>query len=289
LENVMSLYVGRFAPSPTGDLHAGSIACALASYLDARAHGGTWLIRIENIDPPREVAGAIGRQLRELERLGMRSDRPVLYQSGRDAAYRAAFDTLKEKGLIYACICSRSKIIQEALRLGLKKGVYPGTCRTRAGDAPPHAAWRLRVDTEEAFTDRWQGFFSQNLPQDVGDFVIKRADGLWAYQLAVVTDDAFQGVTHIVRGADLLDNTPRQIALQKALGLPTPIYLHIPIVRAADGEKLSKQNGATSVSALSPEEVLRTAWRNLGFEPFGFTDLEDFYEKAKALWAKRFL
>ncbi len=286
----MEKYVGRFAPSPTGDLHQGSLVCALASYLDARAHQGTWLIRIENIDPPREKEGAIRNQLRILDILEMHSDKPILYQSNRLDAYSEALEYLKKQGKAYGCCCTRKSIEEAQKEKGLNPHVYPGTCRN---GLKGHAvrSWRFLVPKgTTAFTDRWNGtVFSQNLEEDVGDFVLKRADGLWAYQLAVVVDDAFQGVTHIVRGADLLDNTPRQIALQEALNYTTPKYMHLPLVLAEDGLKLSKQNGATPLKENELDKALIKAWNHLGFESFPFTGFQDFYRKAISLWRKRFL
>lgn len=280
----MSNYVGRFAPSPTGELHAGSLACALATYLDARAHNGVWIIRIENIDPPREKPGAIASQLSVLDAFEMYSDREIVYQSERSDLYEASLEKLRKAGLLFGCACSRKSIEAEAARLGLNPGVYPGTCRAGCGGKPVRA-WRFRVPDETVgFDDRLAGHFEQHLTRDVGDFVLKRADGLWAYQLAVVTDDAAQGITHVVRGADLLDNTPRQIALQRALGLPTPVYMHIPLVLGSDGKKLSKQNSAVPIDMTHPEEALLAAWRHLGFEAFPFDSYGEFYKKATRRW-----
>lgn len=286
----MEKYVGRFAPSPTGDLHQGSLVCALASYLDARAHNGTWLIRIENIDPPREKAGAIQNQLRILDLLQMHSDEPILYQSNRLDAYNEALEYLKKQGKAYSCCCTRKSIEEAQKQKGLDPHVYPGTCRNGLRG---HAvrSWRFLVPKGvTTFRDRWDDSdFSQNLEEEVGDFVLKRADGLWAYQLAVVVDDAYQGVTHIVRGADLLDNTPRQIALQNALNVPTPKYMHVPLVLAEDGLKLSKQNGATPIREDDLAKALVKAWKHLGFESFSFDSFQDFYRKAIPLWRNRFL
>lgn len=286
----MEKYVGRFAPSPTGDLHQGSLVCALASYLDARAHNGTWLIRIENIDPPREKENAIKNQLRILDILEMHSDEPILYQSHRLNAYGEALEYLKKQGKAYGCCCTRKSIEEEQKKKGLDPHVYPGTCR-KGLNGHVARSWRFWVPTGVInFKDRWDGkVFSQNLETEVGDFVLKRADGLWAYQLAVVVDDAFQGITHIVRGADLLDNTPRQIALQNALNVPTPKYMHVPLVLAADGLKLSKQNGATPLREDELDKELIQAWNHLGFESFSFDGFPDFYRKAIPLWRSRFL
>lgn len=241
-------YVGRFAPSPSGPLHLGSLFAAVIGWLDARAAQGRWLLRIEDIDPPREVPGASDAIRRALERHGLHWDGPVLLQSTRDEAYRAAFEQLAGAGELYRCICSRRRLREET------DGVYPGTCRKRglAGSG----AVRVRVhDAAPSFVDRHAGPVRQDLRREVGDFIIRRRDGLWAYQLAVVVDDAAQGITDVVRGVDLLDSTPRQIHLQLLLGLATPRYLHFPVLRRAnDGSKLSKQAGAAPVDIASPEQ-----------------------------------
>jgi glutamyl-Q tRNA(Asp) synthetase len=243
-------YIGRFAPSPTGPLHAGSLVAAVASYLDARAHHGSWLVRIEDIDEGRSVPGAAEGILALLATLGMHADGEVVWQSRRKHLYQAAFDQLAANA--YPCGCNRREIADS--RLGFAPdgaALYPGTCRE--GLAPGRTTRSLRLRVPEAgadiitFTDRFAGTTSQRLASESGDFVLKRADGYWAYQLAVVVDDADQGVTDIVRGADLLDSTPRQIYLQRLLGVPTPRYLHVPVVRNAAGEKLSKQTGALAV------------------------------------------
>jgi glutamyl-Q tRNA(Asp) synthetase len=254
----MSSYVGRFAPSPTGPLHAGSLVAALASYLDARAHDGTWLIRIEDIDEGRAVAGAAETILRQLAWLGMASDGEVVWQSRRKHLYQAAYDSLAAHA--YPCGCNRREIADS--RLGVAPdgaAIYPGICRDGLAPGRSARSLRLRVPPEGrdviAFTDRLAGTVSQRLASESGDFVLKRADGYWAYQLAVVVDDAEQGVTDIVRGADLLDSTPRQIYLQRLLGVPTPRYLHVPVVRNANGEKLSKQTGALPVEPVDGPEA----------------------------------
>jgi glutamyl-Q tRNA(Asp) synthetase len=264
-------YVGRFAPSPTGLLHAGSVVAALASWLDARAAGGQWLVRIEDIDTPRCVPGAAQGILAQLGQLGLWPDEPPLWQSERSAAYDAALTRLIQLGWAYPCGCTRQGIAQALAARGephqrTGERVYPGTCRQGLhGQAA--RAWRLRTGGEAAppqagqathWTDRRLGPQQQNVMHAVGDFVLKRADGLWAYQLAVVVDDAAQGVTHVVRGEDLADNTARQNLLQRCLGLPTPYYLHTPLVMAEDGHKLSKQNGAKPVSTDTPELALQT-------------------------------
>jgi glutamyl-Q tRNA(Asp) synthetase len=283
-------YVGRFAPSPTGPLHAGSLVAALASYLDARAHGGKWLVRIEDLDPPREQPGAIEHILDTLRDLGLHGDGPVLHQSERHAAYEAALQSLIAAGKAYPCSCSRKEIADSRLGLGLPLGqAYPGTCR--AGLAPGRAArsWRLRVPAGIIrVADRCLGEIVQDLEAETGDFVLKRADGCWAYQLAVVVDDAFQGITDVVRGADLAESTPRQTVLQQALGWPTPRYLHVPVVLAEDGQKLSKQTGAQALDRSRPLAMLMRAWTDLGFAPIEAPDVPGFLARATGHWARRF-
>lgn len=265
-----ALYTGRFAPSPTGLLHAGSLVAALASWLDARAHGGAWRVRIEDVDTPRCVPGADEAILQQLAACGLQPDGPVLRQSQRGDAYAAALQDLVENGWAYPCGCSRKDIetaIESAQSQPVSRhsaAVYPGTCRQGLkGQAA--RAWRLNVQAVQTalglpalthWTDRRLGPQRQNVPEEVGDFVLRRADGLWAYQLAVVVDDAAQGVGHVVRGQDLADNTARQIVLQQALGLPTPQYLHTPVVLGTNGEKLSKQNGAVALDLQTPQAVL---------------------------------
>lgn len=250
-------YVGRFAPSPTGPLHWGSVLAAFGSWLHARHHGGRWRVRIEDLDPPRERAGAAGEQLATLARLGLHADGEIVVQSDRHARYRQALDALLDAGLAFPCRCSRADL---AASNGLHR-----TCVAVPDDALRTRSFRLRVADEVlGFDDPVHGRFEQNLRGDVGDVVLRRADGLWAYQLAVVVDDAAQGITHVVRGADLLDSTPRQIALQRALGLPTPAYLHLPLWRDAEGRKLSKSEGAQAVDAFPADEVLRRCWVSLG-------------------------
>ncbi|MDA0226309.1 MAG: tRNA glutamyl-Q(34) synthetase GluQRS [Proteobacteria bacterium] len=255
--------VGRFAPSPTGPLHFGSLVAALASWLDARAAGGRWLLRIEDLDPPREQPGAADLIQRQLEAFGLFWDGPVLYQSQRAAQYRAALERLSRDGLAYACACSRREIADSALGTAADgAAIYPGTCR--AGLAANRAARSLRfraTDEVVRFEDRVQGAVAQSVGRDVGDFILRRADGFAAYQLAVVVDDAAQGVTDVVRGADLLASTPRQILLQHALGLPTPRYAHVPAIVDAAGAKLAKQNGAIAFDAHAdaPQTARNTA------------------------------
>lgn len=281
-------YRGRFAPSPTGPLHAGSLVAALASWLDARAHDGAWLLRMEDIDPPREVSGAAPDILAALADFGMTSDEPVLRQSTRSGAYAEALARLESAGLAYGCGCTRTEIAAAALARGLAPGVYPGTCR--AGARGPARAMRFNVDDAViSFDDRWHGQVVQRLACEVGDFVVRRADGLWAYQLAVVVDDAAQGITDVVRGADLLDNTPRQILLQRALRLPTPRYLHVPVVLSDAGEKLSKQTGARALDRAAPLQELERAWQHLGFPRLGADDLAAFHRHAVAAWKARWV
>ena len=279
-------YRGRFAPSPTGPLHAGSLVAALASWLDARAHGGQWLVRIEDVDTPRCIPGVDITILQQLAACGLHPDAPPVWQGQRTVLYQQALDQLIAAGRAYPCGCSR-KDIETALALtGTSKPrhgelVYPGTCRHglqgkaarawrlgtgifKSNDAAALVEYAQAATKTIAFThanvhwsDRRLGPQTQDVASDVGDFVLKRADGLFAYQLAVVVDDAAQGITHIVRGEDLTDNTARQIVLQQALGLPTPTYLHTPLVLGANGEKLSKQNGATALDTSTPEAALQ--------------------------------
>jgi len=251
-----SAYRGRFAPSPTGPLHLGSLVAALASWLHARAAGGEWLVRVEDIDPPREVAGAAARQLATLAAFGLDPDAPPLWQSTRADAYRQALQRLAARNLTYPCRCSRADLAPFG-------GIHPSRCV--ATDAERAPAIRLAVgDAVIAFQDAVQGPCRQVLADAVGDFVIGRSDGLAAYQLAVVVDDATQGITDVVRGADLLDSTPRQIHLQRLLGLPTPRYLHLPLVLDASGAKLSKSLAALPLDDNDPLPALRHAYAVLG-------------------------
>ncbi|WP_051304909.1 tRNA glutamyl-Q(34) synthetase GluQRS [Chitinilyticum litopenaei] len=259
-------YVGRFAPSPTGELHIGSLLAATASYLDARACGGRWLLRLEDLDPPREVPGAAQAIIATLQAFGFAWDGPIVWQHERHAAYRDALEQLRASGLAYACTCSRKQIQQAGLR-GIDGWRYPGTCRQSAGAPECQHAWRVNVgETRLAFLDRVQQLQSQHLGEELGDFVLLRADGCWAYQLAVVVDDAAAGVTDVVRGADLLDSTLRQIFLQQALGLPVPRYLHVPVLANAAGEKLSKQTLARALDAGREVELLAFVLQALGQE-----------------------
>ncbi len=254
--SVYQPYRGRFAPSPTGDLHFGSLLAAVGSWLRARSRNGAWLVRIEDLDPPREIAGASARILDTLTAFGLDSDEPVRFQHARSAAYQQALAQLIEAGHAFPCHCSRRD-----LQL---RGGHHGRCRPESGSkrAP---AWRMLVpEGAIEFDDAIQGRQSQDLYTTVGDFVLRRADGLWAYQIAVVVDDADQGITEIVRGADLIDSTPRQILLQRALALPTPGYAHLPVVHGEDGQKLSKQTFATPVDRDDPVPALRHALAVLG-------------------------
>ena len=255
----MIAYRGRFAPSPTGSLHAGSLVAALASYLDAKAHGGQWLIRIEDVDTPRCIAGMDKTILHQLATLGLHSDEMPVYQSERSDLYQAALDRLIAERKVFPCSCSRKDVAEAISRANPmakpRHGelVYPGTCRhgmTQQLESGTQPSWRFITEGE--------------VKQQIGDFVLKRSDGCFAYQLAVVVDDALQGITHVVRGADLLDNTPRQVALQQALGYPTLPYLHTPLVLAQDGEKLSKQNGAQALDLTQPMKTLDNAAQVLG-------------------------
>ncbi len=266
---------GRFAPSPTGPLHAGSLVAALASWLDARAQGGAWLVRIEDVDTPRCVPGADQHILQQLAACGLTPDEPVTWQSRRGPLYQAALDRLLESGAAYPCACSRSDIETALAVAGHQRerhqaAVYPGTCR-HGLQGREARAWRLRLPDQAQvhWTDDRLGPQQQDVAAEVGDFVLRRADGLWAYQLAVVVDDADQGITHVVRGQDLADNTPRQILLQQALGLPAVAYRHVPLVLGANGEKLSKQNGAAPLDLADPLAALQKAAAVLGLPPAG--------------------
>lgn len=269
--------IGRFAPSPTGELHFGSLLAAIASYLQARSVGGRWLVRIEDIDPPREVAGSARRILGDLERFGLQSDLPVLYQSTRYQAYRTAVQELLKRKLAFECSCSRADLPAT--------GVYPGTCRNGLARGKRARTIRLRVPEHPlCFDDEIQGSVEERLEQTVGDFVLWRADDLPAYQLAVVVDDGFQQVTQVVRGADLLDSTARQIWLQKCLGLPTPVYAHYPIVIGKNGQKLSKRLGSDPVATEPPAQALEAALRFLGQDCPQGLDLTALWRWAKAHW-----
>jgi len=249
-------YTGRFAPSPTGPLHFGSLIAALGSFLDARAHGGHWLVRMEDLDTPRNSPGAANAILRVLDALGLHWDGRVIYQSTRREQYMTALERLEKEGRLFECACTRAEVGDKP---------YPGTCRRGLPPGRRGRSLRLRLPNEAlAFTDALQGEFKQHLQREAGDTILRRADGVIAYHLAVVVDDAAQGVTDIVRGADLLDSTPRQIYLQRLLGLPTPRYLHLPVALGSDGRKLSKQNGAAAIDSRQGGALLCRALRFLG-------------------------
>ncbi|MDO9360871.1 MAG: tRNA glutamyl-Q(34) synthetase GluQRS [Polaromonas sp.] len=307
-------YIGRFAPSPTGPLHAGSLVAALASWLDARASGGKWLVRIEDVDTPRCVPGADQLILQQLAVFGMTPDATPLWQSQRTPHYQSALDALAVRHLAYPCGCTRHEIAAALAAQGSAKPrhgelVYPGTCRHGLRGRPARA-WRLFTGNQASnqplahtppayfaidsvanevvhWHDRRLGPQQQDVEHAVGDFVLKRADGLWAYQLAVVVDDAAQGITDVVRGEDLADNTARQILLQRALGLPAPRYLHVPLVLGADGEKLSKQNGAQALDTTQPLAGLQAAGAALGLQATA-GDVADCLRQLVPQWAGRF-
>ena len=309
-------YIGRFAPSPTGPLHAGSLVAALASWLDARAHHGRWLVRIEDVDTPRCVPGADRLILQQLQACRLLPDAPPVWQSQRGALYQQALTQLQAGGWGYPCGCSRKDIESAQAARGITRArgaelPYPGTCRPERGGLQHRAprAWRMRTDrfkpnmppalsgqapaaiNSEAnpvsWVDRRLGPQQQDVAQAVGDFVLRRADGLWAYQLAMVVDDADQGVTAVVRGEDLADNTPRQILLQRALGVATPSYLHTPLVLAADGHKLSKQNGAQALDLSNPLAALRAAAAHLDLPPDETDEIEQALRHWAAAWRQR--
>lgn len=279
-------YRGRFAPSPTGPLHFGSLISAVSSYLQAKTQQGIWLVRIEDIDPPREVTGSKDSILRTLERHQLYWDESVSYQSQHSDRYVSALDQLADKSLLFQCQCSRKTVSEAQQRLGIS--VYPGTCRQRQIEDSATTATRVLVaDKEISFFDRIQGQFTQDLSRDVGDFVLRRADGLFAYQLAVVVDDAFQNITEVVRGSDLLDNTPRQMLLQSYLGLTTPDYVHHPIATNTQGEKLSKQTFAQPIDDTPPIQNLTKALDFLGQNPPNesqFGSLEELWDWAINNW-----
>ncbi|HFC6899696.1 TPA: tRNA glutamyl-Q(34) synthetase GluQRS [Neisseria meningitidis] len=269
------MYTGRFAPSPTGLLHIGSLLTAVASYADARSNGGKWLVRMEDLDPPREMPGAASHILHTLEAFGFEWDGEVAYQSRRYALYEETLCRLKTAGLVYPCHCSR-KDWHAGARRGADGFVYNGRCRHPGQRPAPQGkqpAWRIRVpDRDIGFSDGIVGGYAQNLAGDIGDFVLLRADGYWAYQLAVVADDAEQGVTHIVRGQDLLVSTPRQIYLQQCLDVPTPQYAHLPLLTNAQGQKWSKQTLAPALDLNRREQLLRQVFRYLNLPEAPETD-----------------
>lgn len=279
-------YRSRFAPSPTGPLHLGSLVAAMGSYLEAKAHSGEWLIRIEDVDTPREVSGASGDILRTLEYLGMNWDGEVVYQSQRSALYQEAIHTLTTLNLVYPCVCTRKEILDSSI-IGITGPIYPGTCR-HSHVSQKSSALRLQTNDKPIwFEDIIQGRVEQRLESDTGDFVLRRADGVFAYQLAVVVDDAEQKITHVVRGEDLLDSTPRQIYLQQLLGYPVPDYMHLPVATNRDGKKLSKQTRATPVDRTKAVPQLIAASRFLGQTPpaeLFKSDLSVFWQWALENW-----
>jgi glutamyl-Q tRNA(Asp) synthetase len=286
-------YVGRFAPSPTGPLHAGSLVAALASWLDARAEAGRWLVRIEDLDGPRNVEGAADLILGQLERCGLPPDEAPWRQSTRTSAYQLALDRLLAANLAYPCGCSRRDLELAAAPAHVERArhaerIYPGTCRAGLHGKTARS-FRLRIArgaSKVEWTDRRLGKQTQEVANEVGDFILKRADGIWAYQLAVVVDDAAQDITDVVRGEDLASNTARQILLQRALGLPTPRYLHTPLVLAANGDKLSKQSGAAALDLRDPLRALRSAAAVLGIDAVG-TTIGDWLASVVAQWRSR--
>ncbi len=270
--------IGRFAPSPSGDLHFGSLVSAVGSYLEARSAGGAWLLRVEDIDPPREVSGSARRIIDDLSRLGLEPDGPVLYQSSRLEAYQHAVNHLLEKGLAYPCTCSRKDIPAS--------GIYQGTCRGGIAKGKKPRSIRFRVKNGKVqFTDKLQGQITDSPAGISGDFIIRRADGLFAYQLAVVVDDEFQAVTQVVRGADLLDSTTRQIRLQEALGFESPHYMHLPVALSADGKKLSKRLQADPVKHQDPAFAVAQALQFLGQEPPTGLSLDTLWKWALEHWS----
>ncbi|MBN9430569.1 MAG: tRNA glutamyl-Q(34) synthetase GluQRS [Burkholderiales bacterium] len=289
---LLSSYTGRFAPSPTGPLHAGSLVAALASRLDALAQRGRWLLRIEDLDPPREVPGAAMAIIDTLQRLGFAHDGEIEFQSRRGALYQQAFDRLLQAGWVYPCACTRREIADSLLSFASLRArhaelIYPGTCRHGMPAGRQARAWRVRVgDAVIEWQDRRSGSQCEALAQTVGDFVLRRADGLWAYQLAVVVDDAGQGVTDVVRGDDLRDSTARQIYLQRLLGSPTPRYLHLPVVTDAQGEKLSKQTGAKAIDVTRPIDELNHALAFLQLGTIATDSLDRFWSEATLRWAR---
>lgn len=284
----MPMYIGRFAPSPTGPLHFGSLVAAVASYFEAKTHGGIWLLRMEDLDKPREVKGAATIILKQLETWGFEWDDSILYQSQRSEFYADALALLKSQQLIYPCTCTRKEIADSSTHIGIEGLVYPGTCLLNEIKNNTAIAWRIKTSHHNlCFNDAIQGKLCQNLHQDIGDFVLKRADGLYAYQLAVVVDDAAQGVTHIVRGADLLNSTPRQIYLQQMLHYPTPQYAHLPVACNSAGEKLSKQTLASPIDPKNVAYHLFQALQFLGQTPppsLQFETYKNIWQWAKSHW-----
>jgi len=280
-------YVGRFAPSPTGPLHFGSLVAAVASWLDARSQSGRWLVRIEDVDGPRTVPGADREILRSLQAFGLEWDGEVAWQSARTELYEAALRRLRDSGHVYRCRCSRREIADSAVS-GIEGPLYPGICRGLGLGLDIDGADRFRAAPGAvAFDDRVMGTVVQDVAAEVGDFVLRRRDGLYAYQLAVVVDDADQGITDVVRGADLLLSTPRQILLQRALGVPTPRYLHLPVAAHASGQKLSKQSHAVPVDPSKPREALARALLFLGQDAGAAVTPEELLANAVSSWRIR--
>ena len=281
----MTAYRGRFAPTPSGPLHFGSLVAALGSCLDARVLSGEWLLRMEDVDPPRVVPGAADAILRTLEAYGFEWDGEVMWQSRRAEAYAAALERLREAGQVYACACSR-KTLAAGTRRGVDGFVYPGTCRGR----PPRPGMALRFHVPAVrvvFQDGLLGRVACDVARECGDFVLRRADGVYTYQIAVVVDDAEQGITHVVRGADLLASTPRQLVLQAALGFPQPAYLHLPLALDQEGFKLSKQTLAMPLDDARPLPFLQRAAEFLGMEMEPAGSLAEFWGQARASWRSR--
>jgi glutamyl-Q tRNA(Asp) synthetase len=282
-------YRGRFAPSPTGPLHFGSLVAALASYLEARSRAGQWLMRIDDLDQTRCVPGMDNHILRTLEMLGFAWDGEIVYQHATIPFYEEALQQLRRDGYAYVCRCSRRQVREHA-RMGVEGPVYPDTCRERGLAESAHDAIRLKTDDHPiGFRDALYGLQVQRLHSEIGDFVIRRADGYFAYQLAVVVDDAHAGITHVVRGSDLLTSTARQIYLQRLLGLPHPAYLHVPLVLGEDGKKLSKRDAAHPVDTGHPVNTLLDAWHFLGQAPAETADmsLQEFWDWATSHWDPR--
>jgi len=282
------MVIGRFAPSPTGPLHFGSLVAAVASYCDAKSQGGQWLLRIEDVDQTRHVAGASDDIIHTLQRYGFVWDGDIVFQSQRTALYEASLARLHARHLVYPCTCSRKEMADSSTRQGIEGAIYSGTCLQHPIKPDGNPAWRLKTtDTWISFEDRIQGTLRQNMAREIGDFVIQRADGLFSYQLAVVVDDAAQGITHVVRGMDLLHSTSRQIYLQQLLGYATPAYAHIPLVMNAAGQKLSKQ---TLARPLPEDNIQDTLIQALDFLPYlaakppAFTQLSDLWSWAFEHW-----
>lgn len=272
--------IGRFAPSPTGNLHFGSLVSAVGSYLAATSAQSQWLVRTEDLDPPREVAGSADGILRDLQSAGLKPGAAVLYQSNRTAAYEQTVDYLLETGRAYYCGCSRKEIPES--------GIYPGTCRNGISAGKKARSVRFLIKPQTCiFTDKAQGIIKEAMSADSSDFIIKRADGLYAYHLAVVVDDHFQGVTQVVRGADLLNSTGKQVCLQRAMGFETPEYMHLPLVLDARGKKLSKRDCSDPVRQSAPAECIKLALRVLGQNPPAGLALDELWRWAESHWQEQ--